>query len=282
VKPFDRLRWGGGLRIPKSLQRLNSSFLDRLGPQNRLAGAQVLFARLQRKYGEDNPMTVRVMIKLANELTGFGRYDEAIELERRALAVCIMRAGEDSDDTVRCRGALVRTFFRAKEYDQAKPVISSLVDWSLRVNGPDHPVTRENQTWLAEAMWRTGESDEAEALLQEILDSLHHSVGDPDTRTLNARRDLGRLYADRREYDIAIPLQRELVEFIGTLRGRQDDKTQSELVRLGSYLFADDQMAEARIILTNFLSTQDELGVSDSEDVRAARTMLSRIEGRDA
>jgi len=109
-------------------------------------------------------------------------------------------------------------------------MLRSLLKPHVRFFGPDHPNTLNVQRYLAGALRRLGRDTEAEDLYRATLDTWERVAGAPSEYGVDLRRDLISLLCqqNRHDEDEVVPLQQQVLTFVGRDFGPRHTKTAIE------------------------------------------------------
>jgi len=101
--------------------------------------------------------------------------------------------------------ALARTYMDQRKFDDAQPILTSLLEIAARRLGPEHNTTMDARILLGYLLVQTGRFAEAESPLRDAVRVRERLM--PDTWNLaNVRSLLGASLSGQRKFDQAEPL----------------------------------------------------------------------------
>jgi serine/threonine protein kinase/tetratricopeptide (TPR) repeat protein len=186
----------------RSLQ-LGPDHIETLVMRNRRAWALAADARLPeaetlavgnleactRVLGDRHPATIDAATNLAAVREVQARYDEAVDLGRRAFQVLEEVLGPDDNMTLGIGAGLARSLVRAGKPAEAVPILQSVVDRRRRVT-PRHPELATALENLGGALIAVGRFAEAENVLREAVEMGAKTGGPSHFSVLGARNSL--------------------------------------------------------------------------------------------
>jgi tetratricopeptide (TPR) repeat protein len=146
----------------------------------------------ERVLGVDHPDTVTAQERLARELAGRGRYEEAVTLYRRVVSERERVLGVEHPDTSTARENLGVALASLGRYDEAVILFRRVVSERERILGVDHPDTSTARYNLAIALFHVDRRTARRELRRALSDALR-AVGEghpivPDARVRLRRR----------------------------------------------------------------------------------------------
>ena len=158
---------------PGSLAMLSDGLASTLEDKGDYAGAAALFARSVALVRAQAPVDSAVLsIAIHNQalaLTSLGRVDEAISLERQALAISVSFYGTDHPVVSRIRSGLGIALKSAGDFAGAVEQYREVLAVDSSHLGPDHPDVGSDYGLLGNALVSEGKLPEGEAALREAL-----------------------------------------------------------------------------------------------------------------
>jgi len=218
------------------------------------------------------------MEHLATHLRQAGRLDEALILQAGALAKRSRFQGADESVTVGAEMRLAVLLARAKRYEEAEPLFARVVEATTDLEGKQAGRLRA-MVWLGDTRRRLGKYDEAVPVLQQAVAGYRERLGEDDRATLNATFDLATVLALRRDFEVALPLQRHVVESFTRTVGPNDPDTGRALGHLATWLHWAGEDAEARLLVLTLLQPGRRLGADQDAGTKAAMDLLAEIDG---
>ncbi|MBV9490586.1 MAG: tetratricopeptide repeat protein, partial [Verrucomicrobia bacterium] len=118
--------------------------------------------------------------ELAGEVVSLyrqGKYQEAIPLAERLLALDQKRFGPENAETARALNDLGQLYAAAGDYTKAEPLLRQALDARRRLLGPQHFATGATLGTLAAVYYATGNYAQAEPLFQQGVHALERARG---------------------------------------------------------------------------------------------------------
>ncbi|MGQ4437157.1 tetratricopeptide repeat protein [Streptomyces sp. SAS_260] len=166
-----------------------------------------------RQLGRNHPDTLSSRNDLALSLRNLGRVQEAVELQRDALAASERVLGADHPGTLTARNNLALALRDLGRHQEAAELHRRELAASERALGPDHPGTLTARNNLALALHVLGRHQEAAELHRDALANCERVLGPTDPRTLTSRNNLASVLADLGHHQEAVELlQQNLTE----------------------------------------------------------------------
>jgi CHAT domain-containing protein/Tfp pilus assembly protein PilF len=128
------------------------------------------------------------------KLAQLGRYQEAIPLAQRALAICEKLLGPNHEETAGYLNDLAELYFYTKDNAAAEPLYERALTMRERVLGPKHPDTALTLNDLATLHVATGHYAKAEPLYQRALAIREEVLGPDHSDTAASLNGLAVLY----------------------------------------------------------------------------------------
>src|SRR5436190_1454768 len=168
----------------------------------------------QQSFQEGALAEARRLNQQALELNKQGRYDAAIPLAERALAIYEKALGPDHPDVATALANLALSYQSKRDYARAEPLLQRALAIHEKALGPEHPDVASTLNSLA-GLYRTrGDYAHAEPLYQRALAIYEKRLGPNDPNVASILTNLAILYQSRGDYARAEPLhQRALAIF---------------------------------------------------------------------
>jgi non-specific serine/threonine protein kinase/serine/threonine-protein kinase len=219
--------------------------------RNREAEALLLGALDRVKSGGnriDPDARASVVNNLASVRVEQGRYGEAEQLFRDALAEMKASRGEDHPATIALTSNLSVLLQRQGKLDESIQLLRSALEVSRRVNGPDHPDSSLTANNLALALDAAGEYAEAEKMYVEVLQRRRRLLGDDDPGLLIAESNYALLLQKLGRLDDAEQQFRDVIRRMKRAIGEQDQNTLLAEASLAMLRTQRGDLAEAETI----------------------------------
>jgi tetratricopeptide (TPR) repeat protein/CHAT domain-containing protein len=147
----------------------------------------------------------RLMAKV-RALDAEGKYQEAVEPCRQALAAYKAVLGEKSRDFASATAWLGSLDYKLGDYAQAETILRQAVDLSKQVFGENHPEYASRVNSLAYFYRDMEKNSQAESLYQQGLAIQRRTLGEKHAQYAITLRDMGTLYCQMGAYAKAEPL----------------------------------------------------------------------------
>ena len=166
---------------------------------------------------EDDPNLLEQQVL---QLYQQGKYQEAIPLAEKLLAIRKQTLGPDHPDTATSLGYLARLYKFMGDYGRAEPLYQQALQIRKKVLGPEHPDTAESLNNLAQLLRATNRLSEAEPLYQQALQICQKALGPEHPHTVTSLNNLAGLYQAMGAYTKAEPLYQQACSLAGYYRKR--------------------------------------------------------------
>jgi tetratricopeptide (TPR) repeat protein len=168
----------------------------------------------RRRYGPYHPQTQAGIAALAQAYLAAGRRADAVTLAGRYTASQEKAAGSAQPDLLVARANVGVLQFAAGQPAAGLATLEAAVADMRRIIGPEHRHTVKAEGNLAEAYAMVKRTEDAIALMQDVLPVMERVLGDDDAASVRAARAvLAMAYCHARRYADAIPLlERVLTE----------------------------------------------------------------------
>ena len=201
----DRITLAAACNVGMSYQDMNQ--LDLARPiLERTLEAQ------RRVLAPDHDDTLATMNNLARVLNAQGEFEEALGLDRQALAAYTARYGELDRRTMTSRANLASGLYGLGRLDEAAAEFEGTLESMRRGLGNEHPDTLLVANNLGFVLIQAGRIEEGEAQLMWALQEQERALGQWHNTTLQTKNNLGVYYFGQGRMDEAIRFLGETVE----------------------------------------------------------------------
>ncbi|MCA9309896.1 MAG: serine/threonine protein kinase [Phycisphaerales bacterium] len=207
--------------------------------------------------GPDDPLTIDAMSTLASALHDDGRYEEADDLIRDAMARSDARPRENLDSGL-LRSQLGANLTAMGRYDEAGPVLEEALDITTRLAGRRSLASAGGMLNLGQFELARGDYDRAIPLHLEALQIRKDLLGSRHPLTLNALCNYGLVLLEAGQAEKAEPYLREGVEVSREVRGPSHQLTLLAINNLAGSLFRQDKTSEVETLLSDALASMRE------------------------
>jgi nephrocystin-3 len=256
---------------------------NRLGLLLRLSGhygaaADVLqrsVSLTDRGDASDHHQVASALHNLALVQQAAGAYDEAEQLERRALAIR-ERHGADDPETATCLNVLGTLLKDKGDYVAAEPVLRRALAIRDRVHGPADPATATVANNLAVLLGAVGRYAQAHELLRRVVQISEQRLGTEHPDTGRALTNLGMLACQRGSLD-AEPILRRGLEIHERALGPNHPDTAHSLEALATLFYERHDLAAAEGLVRRALAIHEQVLGPDHPATAASLDRLAGV-----
>ena len=206
-----------------------------------------------------------------------GRYEEAIPLAQRALAIRERTLGPTHPVTADSLNNLAALYDTTGAYAKAEPLYQRALAIREKALGPDHPDTAESLNNLAELYRRTGAYAKAEPLYQRALVIREKALGPEHPDTANSLDNLAALYKATGAYTKAEPLYQRALAIREKALGPDHPDTATSLNNLAALYDTTGAYAKAEPLLQRALAITEKALGPDHPDTALALNNLAAL-----
>jgi tetratricopeptide (TPR) repeat protein len=165
-----------------------------------------------RTYGEEHPVTIYIMITLAESYILQRRLKDAVGLSNKGIDISRRVHGEEHPETLRAEYCLTRCMQLQERWNEAETALTKLVAKSERVLGEEHAYTLYDKADLALTYYSMGWWEKAEEIQLQLREVYKRKYGEDSIKTLNHERALAETYRSQKRLDESADLQMRLLE----------------------------------------------------------------------
>jgi tetratricopeptide (TPR) repeat protein len=181
----------------------------------------------------------------AVELYQQGKYNEAISLAEKALAIRKKVLGENHLDTATSLNNLAELYRSQGRYSEAEPLYKQALAIYKAQLGDNHPDTAKSLSNLAGLYESQGRYSEAEPLYKQALAIYKAQLGDNHPDTATSLNNLALLYKSQGRYAEAEPLFKQALAIKKAQLGDNHPDTASILDNLAGFYESQGRYSEA-------------------------------------
>src|SRR5215813_8576746 len=148
----------------------------------------------------------RKLYKKAIDLSGTGKYDEALPYFEGALEIRERMLGPDHPDVIQAINGLATIYYYKGEYSKAEPLFQRALAIREKSLGPEHTDVAQSLNNLANLYLALGDYAKAEPLYQRALAIKEKSLGPEHSDVAASLNNLANLYVRMGDYAKAEPL----------------------------------------------------------------------------
>ncbi|KAH6972637.1 TPR domain protein [Ilyonectria destructans] len=201
---------------------------------------------------EEEPNSTEDILRWARLLTNAGWYrwmkgiyEEAEEMNRRALEIRERVLGREHPDTLTSISNLAGVLQYQGKYEEAEQMNRRALDASEKVLGREHPDTLTSISNLASVLRYQGKYEEAEQMNRRALEGYEKVLGREHPSTLTSISNLASVLRYQGKYEEAEQMNRRALEGYEKVLGREHPSTLTSISNLASVLRYQGKYEEA-------------------------------------
>jgi tetratricopeptide (TPR) repeat protein/CHAT domain-containing protein len=163
-----------------------------------------------------------------------GKYQEAIPLAEKLLAIRKRTLGPEHPDTAASLNDLAELYRAIGAYERAELLFQQALHIDQKVLGPEHPATAVDLNDLAELYQDVGAYDKAEPLYRQALQARQKVLGPEHPATAVSLNNLAELYRAMGAYEKAEPLFQQALHINQKVLGPEHPETAVNLNNLAT------------------------------------------------
>ncbi|MBV8414285.1 MAG: CHAT domain-containing protein, partial [Verrucomicrobia bacterium] len=185
------------------------------------------------------------LLKRIDELDQQGKYQEAIPLAEKLVALARQAQPPDEAETSGLIDLLAHLYEYAGEYAKAEPLFIEALRIRQKIYGRSHRITATSLNNLGLLYSHMGSYAKAEPLLKEALDFFQKTLGSEDRHTVVSLNNLALVYQDMGDFAKAEPLLEEALKIRRKTLSPEDPDTATSLGNLAELYRAMGEYAKA-------------------------------------
>jgi tetratricopeptide (TPR) repeat protein len=251
-------------------------------PDEELAQARDVLEWALRTKGPDDPLSIKAMIDVADQLARQQRGAEESVLRREAVAALRASMGPEHESTVNAEFRLGICLTDQGQAQEARALLAHVVATRTLALGPDAPETLIAVAWSATAAKRLGELHEARHLQEQVVRGWEAAGTPPDDgRATLAAMNLASTLVDLGDLHEATGVLRGVLDARGGIRGSGDARSMDVLEALTNITLAAGDVSQATELARSLLEERAHADSSDGDGaVTRARALLALAEER--
>ncbi|MCB1590094.1 MAG: tetratricopeptide repeat protein, partial [Xanthomonadales bacterium] len=208
---------------------------------------------IEREFGEQPAVAGRLYLGIGQTYLKLGLFESAISSLQKASTLNSESLGVDHISSIRSLYWLGRAHRQIDDFDEAKRLFQLALDGHVRLLGSEHSLTLDVMANLSDVLLFTGESDEAERVVKEIikLESSRRAAWDSGERSLEmilAVQRVGMYLMRHKRYSEAEKYMREALEAREVTLGKDDPGTLIALNELIILLLEQGRLLDAELL----------------------------------
>lgn len=240
----------------------------------------ILFTNIQQKLvaqsltqDSQTSKEVEQLLTQVQELTGASKYDAAMPLAERALAIA--EKGLQADDlyVADALAKLAYLYAQKRDYEKAEPLYQRALAIGEKGLGQEHLAVVVIQGHLAELYENKQDYDKAEELYKHALTSAEKKT-EAEARSILAflLHGLADVYYHKNDYDRAVPFYKQALTLWEKIHGTEHPIVAAVLHRLARIYIEKAKYIEAELFAKRALVIEEK--ASEAEHMNVARLLL--------
>ena len=233
------------------------------------------YEKLARLLGEKHPDTLDAMNNLALMLSDLGRYDNALTMQEKVLALRKEILGENHPDTIGAIGNLALTLSYLGHYDDALNFQEKALKLFKKILGEKRPDTLDAMNNLALTLIDLGRYEEALQVQEKVLTLRKEISGENHLDTLDAMNNLALTLNALGRYEEALQVQEKVLTLRKEILGENHPDTLLATNHLASTLSYLGRYDEALKVQEKILTLRKEILGENHPDTLDAMNNLA-------
>lgn len=208
----------------------------------------------RRRFGAQDPRTLKTDGMMAMALGGVGRHRDAEELLRTILERQTRALGRGHPDTMRTRHSLVGAIGGQGRHVEAEAQLRRIMAEQIEALGADHPDVLTTRHKLAGALYRQRRHAEAESVWWEVLAARERLLGGEHPETLKTRSNLASSFVVQGRHGEAQAMWAVVLTAQEKVLGRDHPETLATRLSMAQGLGQQGRIEEAETALRDLLA----------------------------
>lgn len=188
---------------------------------------------IEARFADQPLVQARLLDAIGSTFEGLGAYEEAIEVQKKSVALREKLLGANKPETLNGRSNLALSYLKAGQAPLAVEKLEEILKESEKQLGNDHLETLSARGNLAAAYQEMGQLNLAIPLLEETFKAREAKLGPDNPVTLLSRSNLGGAYLANGQYELALKVLDETFQARRAVLGDDDPDTLQSLNNLG-------------------------------------------------
>ncbi|MGB7445248.1 MAG: tetratricopeptide repeat protein, partial [Coleofasciculaceae cyanobacterium] len=211
------------------------------------------------------------------ELRNQGKYDEAIPLAERFLAIRKKVLGSEHPDVATSLNNLAYLYESQGRYEQAEPLYHQALEMYQRLLGQEHPDVATSLNNLAALYQSQGRYEQAEPLYRQALEINQRLLGQEHPSVADGLNNLAYLYSSQGRYEQAEPLYRRALEINQRLLGQKHPSVAVDLNNLALLYSSQGRYEQAEPLYRRALEINQRLLGQEHPNVATSLNNLASL-----
>jgi CHAT domain-containing protein len=215
----------------------------------------------------DNLNQQKALFAQISKLYAQGKYQEAIPLAEKLIALTKRAKGDEDHDTAISLRNLASLYDSLGDHDKAEPLLKEALAINQKVLGPEHPYTAESLYDLGKMYEDMGDFDKAELMYKKSLAIYEKFVGREHGKMTAAAaiikataiNRMASFYMDIGDFANAEPMYKEALEIYEKVLGREHPTTVATVVGMGNAYEALHDYAKAEALYKEALASNQKV-----------------------
>ena len=207
-----------------------------------------VLAQEERSLSTEQATALKEAERLNQQVTQLyqqGKFNEAIPLAERSLAICKRNLGENHPVVAASLNNLAALYYSQGRYVEVEPLYKQALELNKRTLGKNHPAVATNLNNLADLYRSQGRYAEAEPLLKQALEFYKRALGENHPTVATSLNNLADLYRSQGRYAEAEPLLKQALELRKRTLGENHPDVPQSLNNLAALYQNQGRYAEA-------------------------------------
>ena len=205
----------------------------------------------------DEVEELKRLLQQALQLSDQGKYNDAIPLYEKALAIFENNIGSENPIVAKLVYILATLHYSQGRYDKAEPLFQRFLTIGEKTLGENHPSVADSLNKLARFYLFQGRYDEAEPLFQRALAINEKAYGDNHPHVGNSLNNLAGLYLFQGRYDEAEPLFQRALAINEKAYGDNHPSVADNLNNLAAFYLSQGRYDQAEPLLQRSLDINE-------------------------
>jgi len=211
------------------------------------------------------------------ELDNQGKYNEAIPLAERALAIKKKLLGTEHSDIADSLNTLATLYESQGRYAEAEPLYLQALEMRQRLLGHEYPDVATSLNNLAGLYASQGRYAKAEPLYRQALEMRQRLLGNEHPAVATSLNNLAFLYSSQGRYAKAEPLYRQALEMRQRLLGNEHPLVAESLNNLAALYAKQGRYTAAETLYHQALEMRQRLFGTEHPDVANSLNNLAEL-----
>ena len=235
------------------------------------------FQGMGKILGVEHPSTLTGMNNLALVLNQQGKYEEAEEMHRQALALRETVLGKEHPNTLRSMNNLALVLESQGKYEEAEEIYRQALALKETVLGKEHPDTLGSINNLALVLESQGKYEEAEEIHRQVLALRETVLGKEHPDTLGSMNNLVLVLDSQGKYEEAEEIYQQVLALKETVLGKEHPDTLGSINNLALVLESQGKYEEAEEINRQALALRETVLGKEHPDTLGSMNNLALV-----